>query len=101
GVPVEAIAPMGAIYLSVRFALHGMRTPAGEVLETDEQIRRHLLEAAGIAAVPFRAFGASGESGWFRLSVGAVSLQTIEDTFPRLRAALEALSPAEAVTHGG
>lgn len=102
GLPVEAIAPMGAIYLSARFALHGMRTPTGEVLEADEQIRRYLLERAGMAVVPFRAFGARGESGWFRLSVGAVSLQTIEDTLPRLRAALEALSPAEeAVAHGG
>ncbi len=92
GFPVEAIAPMGAIYLSVRFALHGMKTPAGEALETDDQIRRYLLDAAGIAVIPFQAFGTRGETGWFRLSVGAVSVETITRSFPRLRAALEALS---------
>ena len=92
GLPVEAIPPMGAIYLSARFRLHGMRTPAGEVLESNEQIRRYLLEAAGVAVVPFQAFGMQEETGWFRLSVGAVSLRTIEEMFTRLGPALEALS---------
>lgn len=91
GFAVEAIAPMGAIYLSVRFALHGMRTPAGEVLESDAQIRRYLLDAAGVAVVPFQAFGTQGETGWFRMSVGAVSMETITRSFPRLHAALGAL----------
>lgn len=93
GLPVDAMAPMGAIYLSVRFALRGMRTPAGETLETNEQIRRYLLAEAGIAVVPFQAFGMREETGWFRLSVGAVSLDTIRDAFGRLRPALEALTP--------
>ena len=93
GLPVDAISPMGAIYLSARFALHGTRTPAGEVLESNEQIRRYLLEAAGVGVVPFQAFGMQEETGWFRLSVGAVSLTAIQEMFSRLRPALEALAP--------
>jgi aspartate aminotransferase len=90
GFPVDAIVPMGAIYLTARFPLHGRRGPGGE-LRTNEDVRRWLLEAAGLAAVPFQAFGMKEESGWFRLSAGAVSLPEIEAMFGRLRAALQAL----------
>jgi len=38
--------------------------------------------------VPFQAFGLQGENGWFRLSVGAVSLRDIEESLPRVEAAL-------------
>ncbi len=87
GFPLEAIAPQGAIYLSARFNLAG-RTIQGRGLRTNEDIRRLLLEHAGLAIVPFQAFGLRDESGWFRLSVGAVSLAEIEAVFPRLRALL-------------
>ncbi|HEU4563221.1 MAG TPA: aminotransferase class I/II-fold pyridoxal phosphate-dependent enzyme [Gemmatimonadaceae bacterium] len=91
GLPVEAIVPMGAIYLSARFALAGRRTPEGETLRTNEQIRQWMLHAAGLAAVPFQAFGAAEDDGWFRLSVGATSVEEIDRTLPRLRAAIEEL----------
>ena len=38
--------------------------------------------------VPFQAFGLEGETGWFRLSVGAVSLRDIDEALPRVEAAL-------------
>jgi len=38
--------------------------------------------------VPFQAFGLREDSGWFRISVGAVSLAEIDAAFPRLRTAL-------------
>src|SRR5688500_15372660 len=95
GFPVDAIEPMGAIYLSARFNLAGMRTPDGEVLRTNEDIRRYLLSGAGLAVVPFQAFGSREEDGWFRLSVGAVSGAEIEEMLPRLTASLERLAPAE------
>jgi aspartate aminotransferase len=79
GFPVDFIAPQGAIYLSVRITRPGY---------TNEAMRKHLLDAAGFAVVPFQAFGLAGETGWFRLSVGAVSMLDIEASFPRLRAAL-------------
>ena len=91
GFPVESTPPQGAIYLSARFALAGLRTPDGEVLESNESVRRYLLREAGLAMVQFQAFGATEDTGWFRLSVGAVSLAAIEALRPRLRAALAAL----------
>lgn len=91
GHPVDAIAPQGAIYLSARFDLYGRTTPAGSPLRTSEEIRAFLLQSAGMAMVPFQAFGAEGESGWCRLSVGAASPAEIDALLPRLRAALESL----------
>ena len=85
GLPVDAIEPQGAIYLSARFDLVGGEI-GGTVLRSNEDIRKLLLERAGIAAVPFQAFGYRPETGWFRLSVGAVSEEEIRLAEPRLRA---------------
>ena len=91
GHPVDAAIPSGAIYLRARFALHGRKTAAGVALKTDDEVRSYLLKSAGLAAVPFTAFGQPDGSGWFRLSVGAVSHKEIGELMPRLRAALAQL----------
>ncbi|MBL8839917.1 MAG: aminotransferase class I/II-fold pyridoxal phosphate-dependent enzyme [Planctomycetes bacterium] len=91
GLPVDALAPAGAIYLTARFALMGKQAPDGTTLRTNEEIRRYLLNAAGCAIVPFQAFGSKQDDGWFRMSIGAVSLADIDAMFPRLDAALRAL----------
>ena len=52
-----------------------------------------LAERAGIAAVPFEAFGYEGEPGWFRLSVGAVSEKMIDEVLVRLRETLQLTPP--------
>lgn len=91
GQPVDAIVPMGAIYLSTQFALGGKKTPTGERLRTNEEIRKYLLNTVQLAVVPFQAFGTTEDDGWFRLSVGAVSLQEINEMFPRLQRALDSL----------
>lgn len=83
GLPVHSIAPQGAIYLSARFDLIGR---AG--LRTNEDIRKLLLDEAGLALVPFQAFGLREDTGWFRLSVGAVSLEEIRAALPRVEAVL-------------
>jgi aspartate aminotransferase len=90
GLPVDATSPMGAIYLSARFALNGKRTPDGQTLRTNDEVRRYLLKAAGFAVVPFQAFGVKEDTGWFRLSVGAVSMTDIERVLPVLRDAISA-----------
>jgi aspartate aminotransferase len=95
GMPVECIRPQGAIYLSARFALHGLRTPNGETIRTDEDVRRYLLHAAGMAVVPFGAFGSVGENGWFRLSIGVVSVAQLEALIPRIRTAVGTLAGLE------
>jgi aspartate aminotransferase len=89
GLPVDAVPPMGGLYLSVRFNLNGRRTASGESLSTNEEIRHYLLHQAGLAVVPFQAFGSLEDDGWFRLSVGAVSIREINEMLPRLRKALE------------
>lgn len=91
GLPVESLSPMGAIYLTVRIAPFGRTTPSGDVLRTNEDVRRYLLEAADFAVVPFQAFGMGGDTGWFRLSVGAVSEAEIRAAIPRVAAALRAV----------
>jgi aspartate aminotransferase len=90
--PVDATEPMGAIYLSARFALNGRRTPDGQVLRTNDDVRRYLLTAAGFGVVPFQAFGVREDTGWFRLSVGAVSMADIERVLPALRQAIQAVA---------
>jgi aspartate aminotransferase len=81
GLPVHAIAPQGAIYLSVQFDLV-------DRLGTNEAIRQFLLSEAGFAVVPFQAFGLKEEDGWMRLSAGAVSLADIDAGLTRVREAL-------------
>ena len=88
GLAVNATAPAGAIYLSAQFALAGGRTPKGERLVTNQDVRRYLLDEADFAAVPFQAFGVPEDTGWFRLSVGAVSVADIEAALPKVRAAV-------------
>jgi aspartate aminotransferase len=91
GFPVNAITPMGAIYLSVQFRLMGKRTASGALLTTNEDIRQYLLQDAQLGVVPFQAFGSKENTGWCRLSVGAVSVQEIQNMFGRLKAALARL----------
>ena len=88
GLPVESVRPEGTLYLSARVDLFG-RSFEGRHIETNEDIRRVLLEGAGLAVVPFQAFGLAREDGWFRLSVGAVSMAAIESGLERLGELLE------------
>ena len=90
GLPVDVIAPEGAIYISARFALVGRVAPDGSRLDSDEAVRAYLLRAAGMAVVPLHAFGSADGTGWHRLSAGAVSLGEIERVMPRVRAAIAA-----------
>ena len=100
GLPVEAVAPEGTLYLSARFDLFG-RGADGREIRTNEDIRALLLKSAGIAVVPFQAFGLEREDGWFRLSVGGVSVAAIEDGMERLAGVLERMAPATRRSPGG
>jgi aspartate aminotransferase len=51
-----------------------------------------MIKYAGLALVPFSAFGTGHEVNWFRASVGASSLQDIEEGVRRIREALLLLS---------
>jgi aspartate aminotransferase len=82
GLAIESVEPQGTLYLSARFPV-GV-TVAGRRLESNDDVRRLLLEEAGFAVVPFQAFGVEGEDGWCRLSVGAASVAGIEAGLARL-----------------
>jgi aspartate aminotransferase len=69
------------------------------VLRTNADVRHYLLTAAGVGVVPFQAFGMPEDSGWFRLSVGAVATEEIRPTLARLEEALRGLGPGTA--HAG
>ena len=81
---VSYVQPEGGIYLTTRFDLFSALG-----VKTNEEIRQWLLESAGVAIVPFQAFGLEEDTGWFRISVGAVSVEDISAAMNRLEAALE------------
>ena len=91
GLPVDAVAPAGAIYLTAKLDVLGRTTPDGQVLASTKEVTSYLIQAAGFAVVPFSAFGSAASEPWFRMSVGGASLASIEAALPRLRAALIAL----------
>jgi aspartate aminotransferase len=91
GYDVEAISPQGAIYLTIKLDLKGMKTADGKVLETVDDTLQYVLNEAKMALVPFYAFGASKKSPWFRLSVGTCSVQDANDAALALRNALNKL----------
>ncbi|MGH9486718.1 MAG: pyridoxal phosphate-dependent aminotransferase [Terriglobales bacterium] len=96
--PVDCLRPQGAIYASVRFALHGRRTPAGALLRSDDDIRRYLLQSAEVGLVPFAAFGAAEGQGWFRISIGMASVEALRALLPRLESAVRAVEAVGATT---
>ncbi|MCC2546521.1 aminotransferase class I/II-fold pyridoxal phosphate-dependent enzyme [Hymenobacter sp. BT175] len=92
GYPVDAVVPMGAIYLTAQLDVLGKTTPEGKLLATNKDITFYLIGRAKLALVPFGAFGTSETSTWFRMSVGGASLKSIEAALPRLRQALDELT---------
>jgi aspartate aminotransferase len=89
---VDSITPQAAIYLTVRFSLHGKKTASGQTLNTTKDITKYLLDEAKLAIVPFYAFGASDNSDWYRLSVGTCSEKDVDGIISGLRNALQKLS---------
>jgi aspartate aminotransferase len=92
GYKVDAIAPEAAIYLTVQFSLHGLKTAEGTVLKTTQDVTKYILDDAQVALVPFYAFGASPDSSWYRLSVGTCKLEDVKGVIENLRKSLKKLS---------
>lgn len=92
GYTVDAITPMAAIYLTVKFDLKGYKTAEGKVLEKTEDVTSYLLKEAKLAVVPFYAFGSARTSPWYRLSVGTATNKDVEESIASLKIALSKLS---------
>ncbi len=89
---VDSIKPMGALYLTIKLDYVGKTTEDGKVLKDSTDLVFYLIEKAGVALVPFSAFGNSREMPWFRASVGACSVEDLQKMFPKLEAALSKLT---------
>lgn len=92
GYPVKAIAPQAAIYLTVSINLAGKKTAGGTLIADQKAVTAYLLEKAGLALVPFSAFGAPADSCWYRLSVGTCRKEEIPEMLEKLKDALRHLS---------
>jgi aspartate aminotransferase len=91
GFEVDAVVPMGAIYLTLKIDYIGKTTPQGDLLKNSADLNFYLIHQAQTALVPFSAFGNDESMPWFRASVGGCSLQDIKDMLPKIKAALSKL----------
>lgn len=92
GFAVESIQPMGALYLTIEIDYLGKTKPDGSQILDSSDLVFYLINEAGVALVPFSAFGNSRNMPWFRASVGVLSLNEIQKMLPRLENALSKLS---------
>jgi aspartate aminotransferase len=91
GLPVDAIKPEAAIYLTVKIDAVGKTTPQRKMLSSQADVTAFLLDAAGLALVPFYAFGASASSPWYRMSIGTCKKEEIPIMLQQLQEALQPL----------
>ncbi len=88
GLPVDAIAPEAAIYLTIKIDLNGKTAKDGTVINNQGDVTAYILNHAGLAVVPFYAFGAGKNSPWYRLSVGTCKKEEVGEMIGKLREAL-------------
>ncbi|MGA9212536.1 pyridoxal phosphate-dependent aminotransferase [Kaistella sp.] len=88
GFAVESIKPMGALYLTIELNYLGKTKPDETLIKDSSDLVFYLINEAGVALVPFSAFGNSRDMPWFRASAGGVSLDEIKNMLPRLENAL-------------
>jgi len=87
GYGVDVLEPEAGIYLTVKVDLVGQQP-----IMTQQEVTSYLLNEAGLAVVPFSAFGAPATSPWYRLSVGTCRLEDIPEMFGKLSGALKKLA---------
>jgi aspartate aminotransferase len=91
GLPVDAITPEAAIYLTIKVDAVGRKTADGKPVETQADVTAYILNEAKIAVVPFYAFGTSQANPWYRLSVGTCKKEQIDEMIYKLGEALRKL----------
>lgn len=92
GLQVNSIKPMGALYLTIELDYLGKTKPDGSQIADSSDLVFYLINEAGVALVPFSAFGNSRNMPWFRASAGGLSADEIKKMLPRLEGALAKLS---------
>ena len=91
GLAVDSIEPMGALYLTIKLDYIGKTKPDGVVIENSSDLVFYLINEAGVALVPFSAFGEDKSEPWFRASVGGLAVEEIKVMLPKLENALNGL----------
>lgn len=91
GLAVDSIEPMGALYLTIKLDYIGKTKPDGTVIENSSDLVFYLINEAGVALVPFSAFGEEKSEPWFRASVGGLAVDEIRVMLPKLESALNNL----------
>ena len=91
GLAVDSIEPMGALYLTIQLNYIGKTKPDGTVIENSSDLVFYLINEAGVALVPFSAFGEDQSEPWFRASVGGLAVDEIKVMLPKLETALNNL----------
>lgn len=92
GLGVDAVAPQAAIYLTIKIDVAGRKLGDGTILQSQADVTSYILKEAGLAVVPFYAFGAPKDSAWYRMSVGTCKKEEIDEMLGKLRSALSKLS---------
>jgi aspartate aminotransferase len=91
GLAVDSIQPMGALYLTIQLNYIGKTKPDGSVIGNSSDLVFYLINEAGVALVPFSAFGEEKTEPWFRASVGGLAIDEIKVMLPKLENALNSL----------
>jgi len=91
GLPIDAVDPQAAIYLTVKIDAKGLKSSNGEVLETQYDVWKYILNNSQLALVPFSSFGADNDSPWYRLSIGTMRLEDISNVISKLESSLKNL----------
>ena len=81
-----------AIYLTIKVEAVGKKTADGNLLQNQGDVTAYMLNEAGLAVVPFYAFGSSRNNPWYRLSVGTCKKEEIKEMIDKLGEALRKLS---------
>jgi aspartate aminotransferase len=92
GLPVEAIEPQAAIYLTVKIDLKGSNYK-NHIITAQQEVTEFLLQEARLAIVPFYAFGADPQSPWYRMSIGTCKKEEIIEMLGLLERALSMVCP--------
>jgi len=69
---IDYLNPDGAIYISIYLQ-------KSFEFQTTEKFLEFIIENFGIGIVPFEYFGSKENKGWFRLSIGTLDINEIED----------------------
>ncbi len=89
--PIDVIHPQAAIYLTVKCPWKNKTTSNGIMLKNQTMVTDYILNVCKVAMVPFKAFGSSDDSEWYRISVGTMKKDEIDHIVSALQKGMDQL----------